>query len=223
MDHDRAGGIALIASSLVPLVAVVFHPTAHDFDGAGQLASSGARMLAVHGGMLAALPLALFGGLALVRRARAGSRLGEIALLTYALAGAAGLVAAGVSLAVPAIAGPMLEADDAVRPGYRLLFAYSGALIQAFARIFVVASWMAIALWSAAALRGGSLPRALGIYGIAAAVVSWVLLFSSLLRLDAHGFGFMLLLQGAWFIPTGAVLCRSAPPRAVFTASAAPR
>jgi hypothetical protein len=105
----------------------------------------------------------------------------------------------------------MFEADVAARPGYVLLFEYSGVLIQALARIYVVAGWAAIALFSVAALRGGSLPRPLGVYGLAAASLCTLIVLSGHLKLSAHGFGAVLLLQAVWFVPAGAVLSRAAP------------
>jgi hypothetical protein len=209
MNMDRAGGVAWIVASCLSLAIVVFHPTAHDFGTEAQLARASLRMLAVHGGLLATLPLYLFGGLAFVRRAKAGAAFGELGLLVYGLAVVAGLVAAGVSLADPSIARPMLEGDAAARAGYALLFAYSAALIQAFARILVVGSWAAIALFSVAALRSGTCPRALGVYGIAAASVCTALLVAGHLTLSTHGFGLVLLLQAAWFVPAGVTLCRA--------------
>jgi hypothetical protein len=211
MNRDQTGGASLIASSLVALASVALHPTSHDFIRRSQVAESNLRMVVTHSGLLLSAVLALSGALSLARSRRTGGPLGELGLVAYALAVAAGLVAAGLSLAVPAIATPMVDPLDNAKEGYRLLFRYSGVLIQAFAGLYAFASWGAIALWSAAALRRRGLPRALGLYGLLGAVTFGGLRSVGYLVLTTHGFGLVLVTQGVWFVATGAVLLRSRP------------
>jgi hypothetical protein len=202
MNPDRFGGLALIASSALSLAVIPFHPTAHDFLREGS-PWAGLRMLAVHAALLLTLPLSLSGTLAL--RRRAGSALGELALLVQAAALTAGLVAAGVSLAVPAIAPRAAAAQQEV---HALLLGYSGALIQAFAGVMVSGSWLSIALFSAAGLRDRWLPRALGLLGVGITGLGCLLLFSGHLRLTAHGFALVLLSQATFFVPAGLLLLK---------------
>src|SRR5260370_28925974 len=103
----------------------------------------------------------------------------------------------------------MLEAEPAARAGLRLLFGYSGDLIQAFAKVVVAASAAAIVLWSAAVVRGRALPRWAGIYGLVAGAAAIVVLASGNLRLDAHGFRLVVLGQALLFVAVGAAMCRA--------------
>ena len=196
MTDQRLGGIALIAGTLGMLVTMAFHPTAHDF--APGAADAGARMIAVHWLAIATLPLSFLGALALTRRT--AHRLAVAALAVFCLALIAGLVAATISLAVPALARQM--ADE---PAARLIFRHDAALIQAFGRVIVVAMSAAIALWSAA----GRLPRSLAIYGIAAGVLAIAALASGQIRMDAHGFGLVVLAQAIWMVGAGIDLWRA--------------
>jgi hypothetical protein len=208
MTDDRLGGLALIAGSAGSLLTMSLHPTGHDFL-AGQLDATAARMIGVHALAIGTLPISFLGALALSRRTAGPGRLALAALVAYALALLAGLIAAGVSLAVPGIARQMLEAEPAAREGFRLLFGYSGDLIQAFGKVIVAASSAAIVLWSAVVVKGGALPRAAGIYGLVVGVAAILLLVSGNLRLDAHGFGLVVLGQALWFVAVGAAMCRA--------------
>ncbi len=208
MTDDRLGGLALIAGSAGSLLTMSLHPTGHDFV-AGQLDATAARMIGVHALAIGTLPISFLGALALSRRTAGPGRLALAALVVYALALLAGLIAAGVSLAVPGIARHMLEAEPAARAGFRLLFGYSGDLIQAFAKVIVAASSAAIVLWSAPVVRGRALPRWMGIYGLVAGAAAIVVLASGNLRLNAHGFGLVVLGQAIWFIAVGAAMWRA--------------
>lgn len=136
------------------------------------------RMTLVHVLAVATIPLSFYGAMAL----------GDpLALTVFAVALISGVFAAGVSLAIPA------------DPGF---FRHDAVLVQAFARIIVSATSAAIVLWSAR-MRG-----ALRAYGIAAGVIAVALLFSGRLRLDAHGFGLVILSEAIWFIATGVRMLR---------------
>jgi hypothetical protein len=209
MTDDRMGGLALIAGSAGSLVTMSLHPTGHDFLATVQFDATAARMIGVHALAIATMPISFLGALALSRRTAAPGRLALAALVAYAFALAAGLVAAGVSLAVPDIARQMLEAEPAARDRFRLLFGFSGNLIQAFAKVIVAASSAAIVLWSAAVVRGGALPRAAGIYGVVLGAAALLLLASGNLRLDAHGFGLVVLGQAIWFVAVGVAMWRA--------------
>lgn len=90
-----------------------------------------------------------------------------------------------------------------------MLFNYNFQLNQAFARLYAVASSLAMVLWSAAILRGGALNRGLGIYGLVLGPTTVVGVFSGRLNPDVHGFGLIILAQALWFVVAGMLLCRT--------------
>ena len=136
------------------------------------------RMTVVHVLAVATIPLSFYGAMAL------GDAL---ALTVFAVGLISGVFAAGVSLAIP---------NDAE------FFRHDAVLVQAFARIIVSATSVAIVLWSAR-MRG-----VLRAYGIAAGTIAVALLFAGHLRLDAHGFGLVTLSEAIWFIAAGARMLR---------------
>jgi hypothetical protein len=198
MRRERLGGWAMIAGAVMGLVTMAFHPT-----GGGEPALA----LAVHALALAATPLALYGGWVLTRRLSAGGPLAELALAFYGLSAAATLLATTASgflgsdliAQAAALEGEARAAADAV-------MRYNWALNQAFTKVLVAASSVAIGLWSVEILRTRLMRRATGIVGCVVAVLTLLALFSGHLRLDVHGFGAVVLAQAVWLILAGAEL-----------------
>ena len=86
---------------------------------------------------------------------------------------------------------------------------YNFYVNQGYAQVFVVAASVAILLWSVSIWRGGQLRRGLGIYGCILTPITLVALFSGRLNLDAHGFGFVIFGQAAWFVVAGTLLLQN--------------
>ena len=190
----------MIAGAVMGLVTMAFHPT-----GGGHAALA----LAVHALALAAVPLLFYGGWVLTRRLAAGGPVAELALAFYGVAAIATLLAATASgfLASDLIARAA-ELQGEARAAADALLHYNYALNQAFAKVFVAASSVAILLWSMEILRTRLLRRVAGILGCVVAVLTLLALFSGHLRLDVHGFGAVVLAQAIWLILAGAELIR---------------
>jgi hypothetical protein len=92
---------------------------------------------------------------------------------------------------------------------WRTLMKYNFLINQAFAKIFVVASCSAVALWSVTIVKSHALPVALGIYGLLIGCGTIIVLICGALSLDAHGFGLVVFSQAIWFIVAGILLLRS--------------
>jgi hypothetical protein len=92
---------------------------------------------------------------------------------------------------------------------WRTLMEYNCLINQAFAKIFVVASCSAVALWSPRIVRSRVLPMAIGIYGLLLGPVIVIAMLSGGLSLDVHGFGLIIFSQAIWFIVAGILLWRS--------------
>jgi len=211
MTDDRKGGIALIAGSAGMLVTMAFHPSGHDLFQPGQLDHMAHLAVAVHALALASLPVLFLGALALSRRVARPARYEVAGLVLYGFALAAAMCAAVMS----GFVGSALarEIVDAVPPSeaWRIVFHYNSHVNQGFAQVYVVASSLAIVLWSAAILRSAALARGVGIYGCVLGPIILLAVLSGHLRLGVHGFGLIVLGQAAWFIASGALLCRLRP------------
>jgi len=209
--HDfQKGGLALIIGTVSGLITMAFHPTSHDLLAPERFPTAEYRVIAAHSLALIGLPFLFLGAIAIYRRVDGANRLGLTALVVFGFGLVAGMAAAVFSGFVgPALAAEILQAEPAEYDNWRLLFHLNGQLNQAFARVFVAASAIAISLWSLAALISRRLPAAPGVYGLLAGMGILLFLLSGYLRLDIHGFGTVMLLTGIWYIVMGIVLWRT--------------
>jgi hypothetical protein len=213
MNDDRLGGLALIAGAVAGLVTMSLHPTGHDLAAPGQFASAALRNAAVHGLAIASLPVSFLGALALSRRLESPARLATAALVIYGFALAAVMNAAVVSgFVAPRLVRGMIDAAGPARDGWQMLLDYNYFLNQAFARVYVVASFAAIFLWSLAIVRGRVLAAAVGVYGLVMAPVAILAVAAGHVRLGVHGFGLIMLVQALWLAAAGVLLLRFRAP-----------
>jgi len=211
MRRGTLGGTAMIAGAVLGLATMALHPTGHDVarDPSGQ----GALGMAAHSLALVGAPVAFYGAFVLTRRLSREGELAELALAFYALATIATVMAATASgFLAPPLIGRLAALDAALDGDARLateaVLRYNAGVNQAFARILVAASSVAIGLWSIAILRTRMMRRVWGWYGCAIAALALVALLSGRLRLDVHGFGAVVLLQAVWLVMVGVELRR---------------
>lgn len=209
MTDDRRGGIALIAGAAGGIVTMSIHPSGHDLFAPGQFTAMARLAVVAHALALASVPVSFLGAMALSRRLATPDRLALAALVTYAFASVAVMSAAVVSgLVGPTLVRQILAAEPPVKTGWEIVFRYNGLLNQAFARVYVVASSIAIIFWSASILRSSALARGVGIWGCLVGPMILIALFSGHLTLGVHGFGLVMLAQASWFIAVGALMLR---------------
>ena len=203
MRRETLGGWAMVAGAVMGLVTMGFHPT-----GGGHAALA----LAVHALAITAAPIAFYGGWVLTRRLSADGPLSELALAFYGLSAVATLLATTASgfLASDLIA-QVAAAQGEARAAAAAVLHYNGAWNQAFAKVLVAASSVAIGLWSMEIVRTRLMRRATGILGCVVAAGVLLILFSGRLTLDVHGFGAVVLAQAIWLILAGVELRRAAP------------
>jgi hypothetical protein len=113
-------------------------------------------------------------------------------------------------LIAPHVAGWTLQAAMEDRGACRALLRYNGEINQAFAKVFVAASSVAILLWSLAILAARTFARAAAILGCLIGALALIGILSGSLRLDVHGFGLVVLAQGIWTLLVGVLLIRPA-------------
>jgi hypothetical protein len=210
MKDYRLGGIALIIGAVSGMITMSLHPVA----GAHPIAPEQFEKLAtliigVHVLAIAGVPFSFLGALALARRLDSPGRLALAGLVVYSL----GLVAVMIAPAMSGLVGTeILRRIIARGPSseqWRTLMDYNFLINQAFAKIFVMASCSAVALWSLLIVKSRALPVAIGIYGLFLGPAVVVAMISGALSLDVHGFGLVIFSQAIWFIVIGILLLRS--------------
>lgn len=212
MRQEKASGILLIASALMMVLVMATHPTGHQMvSGAAEGTSLAHRNMLVHGIAIASVPPLFLGLLGLSRRL-GFTDLTIAALVFHGFAGVAVLSAALTSgFVASGVIHEFVAAEASQRDFYSRLLEYTHYFNQAYAGVHLLASSVAILLWSVAILRGGRMSRAPAWAGVV--VVSLVLLFhlAGHLNLDVHGFGIITVAQGAWIIWVGILMLQDSP------------
>jgi hypothetical protein len=209
MKDNRLGGVALILGAVSGMITMSLHPVAgaHPITPA-QFEKLTALMIGVHALAIAGVPFSFLGALALTRRLDSPGRLALAGLVIYGF----GLIAVMIAPAISGLVGTdilrHIIAKGPDREQWRTLMEYNHLINQAFARIFVVASSSAIALWSLLIVKNRALPLAIGLYGLLLGPTVIIAILTGL-SLDVHGFGLIIFSQAIWFIVTGILLMRS--------------
>jgi hypothetical protein len=176
-----------------------------------------ARMLiGVHSLAIASIPVIFLGAWGMSRRIAGADRLAWAGLTLYALASIAVMNAAVCDgLLAPNLIRQIVSATPETRDGWRLVMNYNFQMNQAFARVYAVASSLAVVLWAVSILRNRTLGRGVGVYGVVLGAVTVVGIFSGFLTPDRHGFGMLIFGQAIWFLIVAAGLWRLGPDAAV--------
>lgn len=210
MKRESVYGSALIAGTLASIVTMILHPTG------SQLLADVQRLapvgVAVHALALAGLPISFFGAIGLTRRLALDGEGAVAALVAYGMAAVAVLIAAVASgLLATSLASHMAITSGSERELTGALFNYTGQINQAFAKVYVIASSVAILLWSGAITTHGRLARGAGILGFVVGTLVLVAVTIGHMPLDVHGFGAVVLTQGVWMITVGTLMIRARP------------
>ncbi|MEI9850994.1 MAG: hypothetical protein WDN24_09240 [Sphingomonas sp.] len=187
--NDRIAGGALVLAALISMLAMAHHPS-----------SAHALVLGrtVHGVMIAAVGVTVYGFAHLAIRRGIGDPAVLAGLVAYAIAAAANIGAATINgFVVTALVerGPL-------NPGIARL---AWEANQALARLAVVAGGIAFLLWSLGFVRRRGLARPLGLLGIAAGLVPVAMLALGL-RMNVAGAMLVYGIQSAWIALAGLYL-----------------
>jgi hypothetical protein len=212
MTNERVSGRALIAGSAGLIITMSLRPTGRDLLAPGQLEAMARLGVAVHALALMCMPVLFLGALGLSQHLGVEERFSLGALITYGFALVAGMSAAVFSgLVAPGLARNSVAGESSSAEAWRTLFLYNGALNQGFAVVLVVASSLAIVLWSVSILRVAALARGVAIYGCIFGPVTVIAVLSGQLSLGVPGFGMLVLGQAVWFITVGLLLSQVEP------------
>lgn len=211
MRRDVTSGILLILGAIIGFVVMHAHPVSHQMLDAPNTRWMATLNVLVHGAAIASVPMLLLGLWGLTRRL-APSALTVPALVVHATGSVAILCAAVMSGFVATdVIERLAGADPAAHDLYDALLTYTGIVNRGFATVFVVASSVAILLWSVAILRTGRLQRAVGLVGIVVASLVLVAFLGGVVGLDVRGFGFIIVAHAVWLTWIGILLLREDP------------
>ena len=210
-SSGQPAGIALIAGSIVMLVFLAMHPTAHAHAGAdraAEISEIAGRNAIVHGTLIANQALILLGLLGLADRLgmrRLAVRAGVIA---FAM-GTIGIMGAALinGFAVPAmIAGD--ASSDASDPAVNAVISLAHHAAMALIYMGISAVCAAVLAWSAVLLRRGGPGSALGWLGMVCGALPVLGLVSGHMHVDLHGMIGFAALQAIWYVAIAVQLIR---------------
>lgn len=209
MTDTRKAGIALIAGSIGNIVTMAIHPV-----GSGPLSPAQAEHLIIgsaiaHSLAILSVVLLVLGACGLTLRLAAPDRLAFSGLVFFLFAAVAIFIAAAVSgFIVPSIMRHMVRDTPESAPYWRITISSVFQINQAFARIYTVLGSIAVALWSASAIRNGGMGRGMATYGCIVAPILVAGILAGHLTMDVHGMLAVVLAQAIWFIGVGIGLYR---------------
>jgi len=208
--HLRLSGWALIAGSVGILVTLVLHPNERGLFDPSQIESVRRTTIIVHSVALFALPLLFMGALGLSRRIGWDSSSAVAALIIYAFALGAMMNAIVIDgLVTPGLARAIVNAGPGESEAWKIALNHNGLLDAAFMNVFLMASSLAIVLWSVAIVRSGAFARTIGVYGCLLGAGTMMAQATGLLSRSLHLFFLVLVGQVIWFLANGVQLCRS--------------
>lgn len=199
-SYNRSAAVALVLGFVAGLVTMATHPTGHDVIERATAGGANTLNSAVHVLALLGQALLVCGCLYLTVHLRTRRDLAVAAFVAFAFGSVAIFIAAGASgfLAPMSVRG-IGEADEARRAAMMAALSYTGTINQAFAKLSVLFSCIAIALWSAAILIGREMPRRLGLFGLVLGAGLAGAVWIGVLPLHIHGFMLVVIVQGTWF------------------------
>lgn len=203
----RLSGWALIAGAIGMLVTLVLHPNERGLFDPAQVESVARTTIIVHSIALFALPLLFIGGLGISRRIGWDSWGAVAALIFYGFALAAMMNAIVIDgLVTPGLARAVVKAGPEQTAAWKVALTHNGLLDSAFMNVFLMASSLAIVLWSAAMVRSA---RGVPIFGCLIAAATIASQVTGLLSQHLHLFFLLLIGQVIWLVINAAALCRA--------------
>src|SRR5260370_33415238 len=156
--HPRLSGWALIAGSTGILVTLILHPNERGLFDPSQIESVRRTTIIVHSVALFALPLLFMGALGISRRIGWDSASAMAALIIYAFALGAMVNAIVIDgLVTPGLARAIVNAGPGGSEAWKIELNRNRLLDASFMNLFLLASSLAILLWSVAIVRRGAL------------------------------------------------------------------
>ena len=202
MTTDKAGGSALIVSSVMMIVLVAFHPT---HGGGAPVVGPFTVQGLVHATAILSAPLAAFGTVILARHIGLARPLAGLGLVTYLFGAVALMAAATISgLVTSEVVTATMAADGADRETFGKISHLSVWLNRGFANVHVAFFSIALILWGLAS-RETAMLRITGLVG-GVGILAWQA--SGTLQLTPHTLLIIVIVQGGWLMAAAVDLLR---------------
>lgn len=201
MKHKMVYAAALVAGSIGSLTTMALHPTGGDLLRQSEVIARRNEALAVGAHFIAILsvPVLFFGFLGFTRRLGAERPAAVAALVSYGFSMGAALCAAVINgVVAPSLTRAILEADAARRPMLETILWNNTVMNQAFSKVFVASSAIAMLLWAFAIFRRHALWNPVALVGGVVGAGSLLALLAGRVGLNVHGFGLLILAQVVW-------------------------
>jgi hypothetical protein len=208
MKDNRLGGIALVAGAIGTVITLIIHPSGgHDLFAPDKFAHTAAMMVAAHSLAIASMSIVFLGALALTR-CLVPNRIAVAAVVIYGFASAAVMSAATMDGFVgPSVLRRIIFNAAPGSEQWRVLFVYNELVNEAFAQVFVVASAVAIVLWSTSIVKTHLLSLGAAIYGFVLGVGSVVAIAVGASG-HVNAVHLVMLGQIIWFLLVGILMLR---------------
>jgi hypothetical protein len=210
MKHSKSYGVALIIGMIASMVTMSFHPTTLNTTVAPDLLARQLRTLvAVHACGLLCIPVLVFGFAGVTRRLGWERPAGLLAFSLY-LFSAVAVMLAGIAdgPVTAALVSKMGSVSQSEQQSLHAALSYNFQLNQACAKVFVVGSSLAFISWSVALAGAGTFARRVAILGYFTGGIALVGILTGHVRMSAHGFAVIVLLQAVWVILLGVWMLR---------------
>jgi hypothetical protein len=201
MKNSKQYAIALIVGLAGMVVTMLIHPSGPDIHSAGEGSLHAIQVnIFTHSLAIASIPVSFFGFLGLSRILGIEQPRIQAALISYGFSGIAGMCAAVCSgFGASGLAKQIITNEsESSRQILDMMLHYNGYMNQGFAKVMVVASSIAVVLWSLSFLKMSGFARIIGILGILIGMVSLAAFFVGFLKLDVYGFGLFIFAQSLW-------------------------
>jgi hypothetical protein len=210
MKRDAVNGVLLVATAVVSVLALMWHPTR--LTGAGTDFEKQARLaIWVHAILIALSIAGFYALLGFARRLSAAPDLATAGVVAYGVGVIGVMIAAALSGFVStSLARSYVAADGTMQPMLHELLHYNGMVNQAFAKMHYVAASAALILWSVAILKSRSFSPALGAVGLLAGLANLVILAAGPVVLGVHAVLLLSGVQMGWMVWVGIELIRNA-------------
>jgi hypothetical protein len=212
MIDDRYSGVALILGSAGIIITLALHPSDRGLFQPDTFQSAARTLMAVHSIALFSFPILFVGAYGLSRRLSPLPNTFPFALsglVFYSFALASMMIGVAFDgLVSPGLAKQIISTTGSIGQGWRIAFNYNSLVDQAFVRVFVMGSSIAVLLWSASILRT-KLSRGSGIFGFILGVGTIAAQLTGAMDRAPHTFLMVLVAQALWFTILGVILSRT--------------
>ncbi len=209
MQHQiqKSTGISLSIGSLLAILTMVVHPVGGSIPHLIQISDV---IIGTHALAIFCLPFILFGFYGLTIHLMDRSGIVILAFIIMAFGLIAAMCAAAVNgLTLPYFLGKYADTIEVHEAVIQPIMSYSFALNKSLDFIFIVASFLSIALYSVSSIRTKKLPLVLVYVGIGSVVFVLIGALTGFVFTSLTGFRIVVFSLAGWILSAGIFLIRS--------------